>query len=72
MSFSGDGTLRKNVDAWQRWNPAIAHGLHRSVVIISTLFVYTVMWSGVIEPTKGWHERDMPLSLEALLWMKKR
>ncbi|ESN96523.1 hypothetical protein HELRODRAFT_68497, partial [Helobdella robusta] len=25
---SGDGTLRKNVDAWHRWNPGSAHGLH--------------------------------------------
>jgi tRNA (cytosine34-C5)-methyltransferase len=31
---SGDGTLRKNVDAWQRWNPAIGHGLHNLQVRI--------------------------------------
>lgn len=31
---SGDGTLRKNVDAWAKWNPAIGHGLHNLQVRI--------------------------------------
>ena len=28
---SGDGTLRKNVDAWQKWNTAAGHNLHMLV-----------------------------------------
>lgn len=26
---SGDGTLRKNFDLWQRWVPTLGLGLHR-------------------------------------------
>lgn len=32
---SGDGTLRKNVDLWRRWNPAMGSGLHSLQVRIA-------------------------------------
>ena len=43
---SGDGTLRKNVDAWQKWNTAAGHNLHMSVdqyTITCTLFMIKCM-----------------------------
>lgn len=27
--FSGDGTLRKNVDLWRKWAPQNSNNLHR-------------------------------------------
>ncbi len=30
MAYSGDGTMRKNVDVWKKWSPAQGLGLHKT------------------------------------------
>ncbi len=43
---SGDGTIRKNVGIWKRWNPMEANGLHRCVSTLARI---------------SWETQDMPL-----------
>ena len=41
---SGDGTLRKNIDAWPKWNAAAAHNLHPLVAWLTRLFWRVLLW----------------------------
>lgn len=36
---SGDGTLRKNVGIWKRWQPMDGNGLHRSVQYMRSVLI---------------------------------
>lgn len=43
---SGDGTLRKNLDVWKKWNPRMAHRQHRVQVAIAKRGVFLLRPGG--------------------------
>jgi len=43
---SGDGTLRKNVDVWKKWNPRMGHRQHRIQVAIAKRGVFLLRPGG--------------------------
>lgn len=43
---SGDGTLRKNLDAWKKWTPMVGHRQHKIQVKIAKRCVYLLKVGG--------------------------
>lgn len=43
---SGDGTLRKNLDAWKKWTPLVGHRQHKIQVKIAKRCVYLLKKGG--------------------------
>ena len=43
---SGDGTLRKNLDAWKKWTPMVGHRQHKIQVKIAKRCVYLLKAGG--------------------------